>query len=35
MSGTAVLIINHAADTLDKKRSSLGRNVVPALGPSW
>jgi hypothetical protein len=36
MSGSAVLIINHAADLIDNKRSnSSGRGVVPSLGPSW
>lgn len=35
MSGTAVLLINHAADLLDKRRASSGRTIVPTLGPSW
>lgn len=36
MSGTAVLVINHAADSIDKRRSEMmGRTIVPALGPSW
>jgi len=35
MSGVAVLLINHAADVIDKRRSSNGRSIVPALGPSW
>lgn len=35
MSGSAVLIINHAADLMDKRRASFERTVVPSLGPSW
>jgi hypothetical protein len=35
MSSCAVLLINQASDIMDKKRSSLGRNIIPALGPSW
>jgi len=36
MSGSAVLIINHAADLLDnKRRGSSSRTIVPSLGPSW
>lgn len=36
MASTSVLLINHAADVLDRRRSSAnGRTIVPALGPSW
>ncbi len=35
MSGAAILMINHAADVLDKRRASSGRNIVPTLGASW
>lgn len=35
MSGVAVLLVNHAADLLDKRRASSGRSIVPALGASW
>ncbi len=35
MSSSAVLLINHAADLVDKRRNSGGRNLVPTLGPSW
>lgn len=35
MSGAAVLLVNHAADLLDKRRSSNGRTIVPTLGASW
>jgi len=36
MSGSAVLLINHAAEAMDKlRRGSSGRSVVPTLGTSW
>lgn len=35
MSGAAILMVNHAADVLDKRRASSGRNIVPTLGASW
>jgi len=35
MAGCGILLINHAADLMDKRRSSEGRTVVPSLGPSW
>lgn len=35
MSGSAVLLVNHAADLIDKRRSSSGRTIVPTLGASW
>lgn len=35
VSGSAVLLINHAADVIDKRRGSSGRTVVPTLGHSW
>jgi hypothetical protein len=35
MSSCAVLVINQASDIIDKKRSSLGRSIIPAMGPSW
>jgi hypothetical protein len=35
MSGTAVLLVNHASDLLDRRRASSGRSIVPTLGPSW
>lgn len=35
MAGAAVLLINHAADVIDKRRGSSGRTVVPTLGHAW
>lgn len=35
MSGAAVLLVNHAADLVDKRRNSTGRSIVPTLGASW
>lgn len=36
MSGSAVLLINHAAEGLDKvRKASSGRAIVPSLGSSW
>lgn len=34
-SNVAVILINHAADIVDKRRSSLNRGTIAALGPSW
>lgn len=35
MSGSAVLLINHAADVIDRRRGSSGRTIVPTLGHAW
>lgn len=35
MAGAAVLLTNHAADVIDKRRGSSGRSVVPTLGQAW
>ena len=35
VAGAAVLFVNHAADVIDKRRTSNGRTIVPAMGPSW
>lgn len=35
MAGTAVLLVNHAADVIDKRRGSSGRTIVPTLGHAW
>jgi ABC-type branched-subunit amino acid transport system ATPase component len=35
MAGVAVILINHAADVIDKRRGSSGRTIVPTLGQAW
>ena len=35
IAGSAVLLLNHAADVIDKRRGSSGRTIVPTLGHSW
>ena len=35
IAGSAVLLVNHAADVIDRRRTSNGRSIVPAMGPSW
>ena len=35
VAGSAVFLINHAADVIDKRRGSSGRSVVPTLGAAW